>query len=154
MKKWLLFIVIIFFVSCSNSNKGKKSANEISKEKQLESTIKKNKIFSKKTIVWWHLTEKERDSLEKTMGKDEYNSFEEDEGVYTTDVMSFILDNNIEQYVIQDSALVYNFKLGNEIIKVDRREYFPDGLILFNGKQKPVVTTLADFETEFNKYFR
>ena len=118
------------------------------------------RCFLDTAIIFVCPTEKELDSLHKAIGNKYYESLEQDAGMYITDAQTFLLNKpNVINYFINDSVKLYNFVTEKGFYEINKDKYVkemvsPWLIILFNGRDAPLVTFPASIEEDYNNYFK
>lgn len=168
MKRIFLLLIIIGVLSCTSvvkENNGSNS-NEIQNKKEdtlfCKIPIKeiKKRLFLDTVIIFICPTEKELDSLHNAIGNDYYESLEQDAGMYNTDAESFLLNKlTINRYLIHDSVESYRFVTKKGCFEIKKDKYVKEWvspwlIILFNGRDAPVVSAPANLEETYNNYFK
>ncbi|WP_320052160.1 hypothetical protein [uncultured Acetobacteroides sp.] len=159
MKNTYLVFILLILGSCSNSaNKDKQNIDKINpKVDSVKQKSLRNIVYSEPVIIWVRPTENELDSILNEKEKEGNNTFEEDAGYYNTTAQSFLNQNkSISKYVVNDSTNIYRFILKGDTIVVDKNSLrdCPWKIILFNGKEKPIIVAPVDIEVSYQNYFK
>lgn len=166
MKRIIFYLLAIVLLSCHSKVKDNNPKTTKAEQKDPNNKCRvpagdiSSRCFTDTVIIWVHPTDKEDDSLHKAMGNEYYDSMEQDAGMYNTDAQSFLVDKPItEYYMISDSAKTYSFKTKKGLVVINKDKYVSEWvcpwlIILFNGKDEPVVTAPVNLEETFNNYFK
>jgi len=114
----------------------------------------KARCFNDSVVIWIHPTAFELDSIENHLQKEEFETFEQDAGIYNTDAQSFLLEKVNMKYFIADSIRFYRFILNGDTLKLDTWRDSPWRIVLFDSNNKPLLTSPINIERDFVEYFK
>ncbi len=159
MKTHLIFIsfIISLCYSCrSNNSTNAKSILEDKSDVNYSSQIRSRCYFDT-VVIWVRPTALELDSIESSLSKEEVETFEQDAGIYNTSAQAFLLSTVESKYFVADSVRIYKFILSGDTIELntwdEQVKNSPWRIVLFNGKTNPILTSPANVERDYLKYF-
>lgn len=159
MKIISVILIIITLNSCIHRSKEDNVNEEVLNCKIPYIEITK-RCYLDTAIVFVCPKQKVLDSLLKTNGDKWYSIFEEDAEIYNTDAQTFLLSKNkTNNYMVSDSMDYYIFVSKKRPFGINKNDYIKEYnsswlIILFNGKDDPVVTAPVNIEETYNNYFK
>lgn len=147
------YILLVVLLSACNSDV-KKSGADTSKvlDTTRRSPMAEGNLLTKPVAVIITPSERLINKVKGTMEGASYNSVVDDNGFYLSESTKY-LDSVKADKVYRESEGSVRFKAasGTYEMKLDTMFF---GIILFNGKDKPIKADMTDLKTDFEKYMR
>jgi len=155
-----LILIISYFISSCNYNKGDTITEKEPKKEVTKHTIeKKSKTIKKKVIEVYGYdvlivkpTQKQLDSLQSIMGEDEYSTFVDNSTFYFNKAKDYC--ENIHSVFIEVSSgenLVFVTQRGKRFPFVTKDLFWE--MIVFNGKTKPEQIDITRPQDEMQRVY-
>ena len=154
MKRKLYIILTLFLVSCGHKNLTQKTKpNDSTNDTKIEVKKTLPDLITNSCVIIISPTEKKVDSLKTLNGEDDFYTIADDNQWYIGNARIY-LDSIKAKSINSESKGRLKFKLeSGEISEVDLNS-FDWGILLFDGKNKPIDADITTFETEYNKYMK